>query len=150
MPTESQLYDAALRVLVRRKLDDGRLPLDLTKTIAVSNGSGNICLACDQTITVEQIEYQAFGPATVRRCAFTGDVMLSGSSNASGECVSNGAAAAMRRSGSRRTDPKERIRTAIWSAPSTALVSLRADRAAGYPAGVNDPDGLSEPFKPKD
>ena len=62
MPTESQLYDAALRVLVRRKLDDGRLPLDLTKTIAVDHGSGNICLACDQTISIEQIEYQAFGP----------------------------------------------------------------------------------------
>ena len=62
MPTESQLYDAALRVLVRRKLDDGRLPLDLTKTIAVGNGSGNTCPACDQTIAVEQVEYQAFGP----------------------------------------------------------------------------------------
>jgi hypothetical protein len=62
MPTESQLYDAALRLLVRRKLDDGRLPLDLTKTIAVGNGSGNSCLACDQTITAEQVEYQAFGP----------------------------------------------------------------------------------------
>jgi hypothetical protein len=62
MPTESQLHDAALRTLVRRKLDDGRLPLDLTKTIAVGTGSGNICLACDQTITVEQVKYQAFGP----------------------------------------------------------------------------------------
>jgi hypothetical protein len=62
MPTESQLHDAALRSLVRRKLDDGRLPLDLTKTIAVGTGSGNICLACDQAITVEQVEYQAFGP----------------------------------------------------------------------------------------
>jgi len=62
MPTEAQLYDAALRVLVRRKLDDGRLPLDLTRTISVGNGSGNTCLACDQTITVEQVEYQAFGP----------------------------------------------------------------------------------------
>ena len=62
MPTESQLYDAALRVLVRRKLDDGRLPLDLTKNDCRKPWIGNICLACDQTITVEQVEYQAFGP----------------------------------------------------------------------------------------
>jgi hypothetical protein len=52
--------------------------------------------------------------------------------------------------GQPKADPKEGARTAISSAPSRALVSHRADRAAGSPVVVNDPDGLSEPFKPKD
>ena len=62
MPTESQLQDAALRAFIRQRLEDGLLPLTLSKTIAIGYGSGNKCLACDQPVTIEQIEYQAFGP----------------------------------------------------------------------------------------
>ncbi|MBV8144720.1 MAG: hypothetical protein JO184_06910 [Gammaproteobacteria bacterium] len=62
MPTESQLNDGALRAYIRRKIEDGLLPLTLSKTIAIGAGSGGDCPACDQPITVEQIEYQAFGP----------------------------------------------------------------------------------------
>ena len=62
MPTESQLSDTALRTFIAQRLDEGRLPLVLTKTIGVGFGSGAECLACGQTITTEQIEYQAFGP----------------------------------------------------------------------------------------
>ena len=62
MPTESQLQDPALRAFIRQRLEDGLLPLILTKTIAVGYGSGSKCLACDQPVTLEQIEYQAFGP----------------------------------------------------------------------------------------
>lgn len=62
MPTESQLQDAALRAGISRRLDEGQLPLVLTKTISVGFGSGAECLACGQIISGEQIEYQAFGP----------------------------------------------------------------------------------------
>lgn len=62
VPTESQLHDAALRVFIRQRLEDGLLPLLLTKTIAVHWGAGGECAACGQTITDGQIEYQAFGP----------------------------------------------------------------------------------------
>ena len=61
MPTESQLRDAFLRVFIRRRIDDGRLPVMLSKTISVCFGSGLECLACGQPIKREQIEYHAFG-----------------------------------------------------------------------------------------
>lgn len=62
MPTESQLRDAALRTFIEQRMNEGRLPLILTKTISVAAGSGTECAACGQTITTGQIEYQAFGP----------------------------------------------------------------------------------------
>ena len=61
MPTESQLRDKFLRAFIRRRIDDGRLPVMLSKTISVSIGSGLECLACGQPIKREQIEYHAFG-----------------------------------------------------------------------------------------
>jgi len=61
MPTESQLRDASLRVFIRQRIDDGRLPVMLSRTISVRTGSGLECLACGQAITREQIEYHAFG-----------------------------------------------------------------------------------------
>ena len=62
MPTEFQLRDPALRAFIRHRIDEGRLPLILTKTISVGFGSGGECVACGKMITTEQIEYQAFGP----------------------------------------------------------------------------------------
>jgi hypothetical protein len=62
MPTESQLRDPALRALIAQRIDAGRLPLILTKTIAVGFGTGGQCDACGQVITTVQIEYDAFGP----------------------------------------------------------------------------------------
>jgi hypothetical protein len=62
MPTESQLRDAALRASIGQRIDEGELPLVLTKTIGVGSGSGVECVACGQKITAEQIEYTAFGP----------------------------------------------------------------------------------------
>jgi hypothetical protein len=61
MPTESQLRNAFLRAFIRRRIDDGTLPVMLSKTISVSVGSGLVCLACGQPIKREQIEYHAFG-----------------------------------------------------------------------------------------
>ena len=57
MPTESQLRDRFLRAFIRRRIDDGRLPAMLSKTISVSFGSGLECLACGQPIKRGQIEY---------------------------------------------------------------------------------------------
>ena len=62
MPTESQIHDAALRAFIRRRIDAGRLPMTLSKTISVGFGTGAACLACDQPIEREQVEYHAFGP----------------------------------------------------------------------------------------
>ena len=62
MQTEFQLRDPALRALIARRIDEGRLPLILTKTIGVGFGAGGQCDACGQVITTEQIEYHAFGP----------------------------------------------------------------------------------------
>ena len=61
MPTESQLQDAALRSLIRKRMDAGELPLVLSKTISVRSGSGLECAACSHPIEREHIEYHAFG-----------------------------------------------------------------------------------------
>lgn len=62
MPTEAQLRDVALRAFIAQRIDEGRLPVILTKTIGVGPGSGAECIGCGQTIETEHIEYQAFGP----------------------------------------------------------------------------------------
>lgn len=62
MSTESQLRDAALRASIGKRIDEGELPLILTKTIGVDFGSGAECAACGQQIMADQIEYTAFGP----------------------------------------------------------------------------------------
>ena len=62
MATQPQMDDAGLNALIRRRIDDGLLPQVLSKTISVGLGSGSNCLACDQTIECEQVEYQVFGP----------------------------------------------------------------------------------------
>ncbi len=58
MPTESQLRDSALRLLVRERIADGRLPVMVPRHIAGGYGSGRTCVACDQPITSTQIEYE--------------------------------------------------------------------------------------------
>jgi hypothetical protein len=58
MNTESQLRDTALRLRVRERIEDGRLPVMLPKAISAGYGAGNLCLACDQPITLTQIEYE--------------------------------------------------------------------------------------------
>jgi hypothetical protein len=62
MPIESQIRDAALRDFIRRRIEDGLLPLTLSKTISVGFGTGAACRACDQPIESEQVEYHSFGP----------------------------------------------------------------------------------------
>jgi hypothetical protein len=58
MPTESQLRNGALRLLVRQLLENGRLPVILPKQIAAGYGSGRVCAACDEPITSTQVEYE--------------------------------------------------------------------------------------------
>jgi len=62
MAAESQTDDSGLSVLIRQRIDDGLLPQILSKTISVGLGSGGKCVACDQAIASEQVEYQVFGP----------------------------------------------------------------------------------------
>ncbi len=47
----------ALRLRVRKLIEEGRLPVMLPKAIFASYGEGNLCHACDQPITPAQIEY---------------------------------------------------------------------------------------------
>ena len=59
MPTESQIRDRELRSRVRKRIENGRLPLILSRDIAAGHGSGkNTCAACDQLITRDHIEYE--------------------------------------------------------------------------------------------
>ena len=58
MPTESQLRDTALRLRVRERIADGRLPVMVPTRIDAGYGSGHLCVACDQPITSTQVEYE--------------------------------------------------------------------------------------------
>jgi len=64
MPTESQLQDVALRDLIRRLIDEGRLPLFLANKISAGYGSGSKCNGCDQPVTRTQIEYDLEDPGS--------------------------------------------------------------------------------------
>lgn len=58
MPTESQLRDTALRLRVRERIADGRLPVMVPTRIDAGYGSGHTCVACAEPITSTQIEYE--------------------------------------------------------------------------------------------
>jgi len=61
MATEPQADDSGLSAFIARRIDNGLLPQTLAKTISVGLGSGGQCVACDQPIENEQVEYQVFG-----------------------------------------------------------------------------------------
>jgi len=58
MPNESQARDTALRLRVRERIENGRLPAMAAKHITSGYGSGSICAACDEPITDAQVEYE--------------------------------------------------------------------------------------------
>jgi hypothetical protein len=58
MPTESQLRDTALRLRVRERIENGRLPAMVPSWIAGGYGAGSVCAACDEPITSTQVEYE--------------------------------------------------------------------------------------------
>ena len=48
----------ALHLLIRSKLDDGRLPYDNMPRFWGVNGDGAVCHACDQAITKTQLKME--------------------------------------------------------------------------------------------
>ena len=58
MLSEPQMRDTALRLRVRERNEDGRLPVMVPESIFAGYGSGHVCVACDQPITSTQVEYE--------------------------------------------------------------------------------------------
>ena len=54
----SKLRDDVLRLCVRERLKDGRLPAMVPSQVYASAGSGHTCVACDQPIKTDQVEYE--------------------------------------------------------------------------------------------
>jgi hypothetical protein len=61
MPTESQLQDTALRLRIRQRIEDARLPVMIPERILACYGSGHLCIACDQPIQSTEVEYDCQG-----------------------------------------------------------------------------------------
>jgi hypothetical protein len=53
-----KLRDAELRLRVRERVEDARLPVMVPKQIAASCGSGHVCVVCDHPIKSDQVEYE--------------------------------------------------------------------------------------------
>jgi hypothetical protein len=70
MPTESQLRDTALRLRVRERIENGRLPMIVPSQIAGGYGSGRVCAACDDPITSSQVEYEVNDERNGNRLSF--------------------------------------------------------------------------------
>jgi len=58
MPGESQVRATTLRLRVRERIENGRLPAMAAQQIACGYGSGRACAACDEPITSAQVEYE--------------------------------------------------------------------------------------------
>jgi hypothetical protein len=58
MPIEATLLESELRLRVQRRIDGGRLPVALVSRTDSSYGTGNVCCACDQPITSDNVEYE--------------------------------------------------------------------------------------------
>mgnify|MGYP001179495677 CR=1 FL=1 len=52
--------DDAIRTLIRRKLRDGRLPLNSLSRFWGAPADGEVCDVCDKPITKEQLVLQGF------------------------------------------------------------------------------------------
>ena len=62
MAIEYQLRDHQLHAHIRRRIDEGRLPVCLPDSIRAGYGSGSKCHACDQLISHSEIEYDVQDP----------------------------------------------------------------------------------------
>ena len=56
MPTEAMLCEDELRLLVQRRIDDGRLPVALVSRIG-SHGTERVCCVCDQPLGCENVDF---------------------------------------------------------------------------------------------
>jgi len=62
MHTEYQLRDLERHARIRRRIDEGRLPVHLPDRISAGHGSGSKCDACDQPVSAGEIEYNVEDP----------------------------------------------------------------------------------------
>jgi len=70
MPTEWQSRESTLRVRVRERIENGRLPAIVLSQIAGGYGSGRTCAACDDPITSDQVEYEVHDERNGNRLTF--------------------------------------------------------------------------------
>jgi len=62
MLIEYPLPDLERHARIRRRIDEGRLPVHLPDRINAGHGSGSTCTACDQPISTGDIEYDIEDP----------------------------------------------------------------------------------------
>jgi len=72
----SRMRDAALRLRVRERIEDGRLPVMAPRRINGSHGSGHICAVCDQPITSDQVDYELADYRDGKRLCFHQDCCM--------------------------------------------------------------------------
>jgi hypothetical protein len=70
MPESMQFDEKELRLEVRRRVADGRLPCETQRYLWAGTGDGQLCSLCDRPVHPDQIEYELqfnTNPATVYR-----------------------------------------------------------------------------------
>jgi hypothetical protein len=58
--TASSMDQESLRLIIRRKLQDGRLPHDGIRRVASSPSAGETCDACDAIVAMDQLLMEGF------------------------------------------------------------------------------------------
>jgi hypothetical protein len=70
MPAGSTLSNEQLRTLARERLDDGHLPLAISRTLDAGYGSSESCVLCREPILALHTEYVIADPRTGKALLF--------------------------------------------------------------------------------
>jgi len=66
----SKLQSIGLRLRVRERIKDGRLPAKVPAQVYASRGHDHMCVVCDQLITSDKVEYEVRDDRDGKRLCF--------------------------------------------------------------------------------
>jgi hypothetical protein len=70
VPTEDVLPESELRLRVKQRIREGRLPVTLVTLINGGCGAGQACPVCDEPVKRDKVEYAIVDPCNVNHLIF--------------------------------------------------------------------------------